>query len=112
MILANVRDIFLTLLPDATFHYKAKGTPEQYIVWAEDGQAGSSHADDKMQNQAIEGTVDLFTKVEFDPLFDLIQVAMNNSDMTWELNSVQHEEDTGYIHYEWVWQICNEVGAT
>lgn len=110
MKLVEVRDLFLSVLPTATFHYKAKSKHNQYIVWAEDGQSDAVHADDKMQEQVIEGTVDLFTKTEYDPLFNQIQETMNSADMTWRLNSVQHEDDTKYIHYEWVWEVANPVG--
>lgn len=110
MTLLEVRDVFLKVLPKATFHYSATSKPAKYIVWAEEGQAGALYADDMMQEQAIEGTVDLFTKTEYDPLFKSIQKAMNNADMTWRLESIQHEKETGYIHYEWVWEVTNPVG--
>lgn len=112
MQLADIGNIFLSVLPLATFHYEASSedSPDQYIIWAEDGQAGRVDADDKMQIQVITGTVDLFTRTEFDPLFDAIQREMNNSDMTWELNSTQYEEDTKYMHHEWTWEVDKAVG--
>jgi hypothetical protein len=110
MTLKDIRDLYLSVLPDATFHYEAWQKTDQYIVWAEDGQGDTSHADDKMQDQVIQGTIDYFTKEEYDPNFDLIQRAMNDAEISWELNSIQHEEDTGYIHYEWVWEVENSVG--
>jgi hypothetical protein len=75
-----------------------------YIVWAEDNQSASVWCDNKMQAQAIEGTVDYFTKSEDDAYVDAIQAALNGV-CSWRLNSIQHEEDTGYIHYEWVWAL-------
>jgi len=84
--------------------YKAVECPDKYIVWAEDNQADSIWADGKMQEQAIEGTVDYFTKTEDDPNVDKIQQALNGV-CSWRLNSVQYEDDTRYIHYEWTWQV-------
>jgi hypothetical protein len=110
MRLDEVRDVFLSVLPEATFHNFAWSKPDQYIVWAEDGQADAVHADNQMQIQVTEGTVDLFTKTEYDPVVNQIQQAMNISDMSWYKNSTQHEEETGYIHHEWVWQVGDDVG--
>jgi hypothetical protein len=35
-----------------------------------------------------------------------IEDALDTDDsLAWQLNSVQYEQDTGYIHYEWVFEI-------
>ena len=104
MKLSDLRDLLLTVTQD-TFHYFATKKPNKYIVWAEDTEANSSHADNHKTNQVIQGTIDYFTKMEFDPNFDLIQEKLNSIDITWKLNSIQFEELTGYIHYEWVWEM-------
>lgn len=85
-------------------HYTAFKQVGQYIVWAEDGQSDSVWADGKMQEQAIQGTVDYFTKIEFDPNVQKIQAALNDG-FSWRLNSVQYETDTGYIHYEFLFEV-------
>ena len=82
MTLEQVRDIFLSVLPAATFHYHAWSKPDQYIVWAEEGQVDGVYADNETQIQVTEGTVDLFTKTEYDPVAIQIQQAMNASEMT------------------------------
>lgn len=110
MKLNEIRDIYTAILPDATFHYEARSKPDKYIVWAEDGQGSSTYADNHMDQQAISGTTDLFTKDEYDPVFDQIQQAMNKAQISWRLESIQHEEKTGYIHYEWSWEVCNKLG--
>lgn len=110
MTLQEVDNVFKSVLPDATFHYFSAPDIDRYIIWAEDGQADASYADNKMAIQVIEGTTDLFTRMEFDTLVKQIQVAMNEAGIAWKLNSVQFEEQTGYIHYEWVWQVGDTVG--
>jgi hypothetical protein len=110
MTLEQVRDVFLSVLPDATFHYYAWSKPDKYIVWAEDGQADSAHSDNKMKLMALQGTADYYTKQEYDPIVDQIEETMNNSRMSWRLNSVQYEEETGYIHHEWVWEVNKSIG--
>jgi hypothetical protein len=85
-------------------HYLAEKKPDKYIVWAEDGQAGSDYADDEMQEQAIQGTVDYFTRIKNDPNVKKIQKALNGI-CSWRLSSVQYEDDTRLYHYEWVFEI-------
>ena len=84
-------------------HYEARKQKDQYIVWAEDSQSGGLWADNGMTHQVIQGTVDYFTKMEYDQNVEKIQAAMSNV-VSWRLNSVQYEEDKDYIHWEWVWE--------
>jgi hypothetical protein len=110
MKLEEVRDVFLSVLPEATFHYEARSKSDKYIVWAEDSPGDTVFADDELDERAIEGTVDYYTKTEYDPTVKQIENAMDNSEMSWRLSSIQHEEDTGYIHYEWIWQVGDDLG--
>lgn len=102
----EIKKALLTVTPNV-YHYHAKGTkkPDKYIVWAEDGETGASHADNRKRKQAMGGTVDYFTKMEYDPAVEAIQTALNDAGIGWRLESIQYEEDTGYIHYEWVWEV-------
>jgi len=108
MKLSDLRDALLEVIPDV-FHYEAKGKPDKYIVWAENGEADSLEADDQKDEQVIEGTIDYFTKTEYDPNVKAIQQKLNSINVAWRLNSIQHEEDTGYIHYEWVFEFEGEL---
>lgn len=95
----------LLTVTNKCYHFTApQSVTGSYIVWAEDNQASSVWADGEMQNQVIEGTVDYFTKSEFDATAETIQNALNGV-CSWRLSSIQYERDTGYIHYEWVWQV-------
>lgn len=104
MTLQGIRDLLLNIGPPV-FHYFASGQTGNYIVWAEDGEGASDHADGQKTTQIIQGTIDYFTKTEFDPVFGYIQDKLNSADIAWYLNSIQHEKDTGYIHFEWVWEM-------
>lgn len=109
MSLTRLRDALISVgVP--VHHFEAQNATGNYIVWGEDGQGNGSYADDKMVDQTIEGTIDYFTKTEYDPAFNLIQKALNSADISWRFNSIQHERDTGYIHYEWVWEVDNSIG--
>ena len=104
MNLADLEEL-LAGLSENVFHYEAVGRSDQYIVWSEDSEGGNLNADDQKELQVIQGTIDLFTKMEGDPLFKKIQKTMNENEISWRLNSVQYEEETGYIHYDWVFEI-------
>lgn len=96
----------LLTVTDQVYHYTALKKTDQYIVFAEDGQTESLWADNLCVYQAVTGTIDYFTKTEYDPNSEKIQAALNNGDIVWYLNSVQYEEDTKYKHYEWVWEVA------
>lgn len=101
--LIKLRDTLLTIT-DKVYHYRSDSDAQApYIVWAEDGQEDSIHADGKMVEQTLEGTVHYFTPNEFDPNFDNIQNALSEAGISFRLNSIQKEIETGLIHYEWVW---------
>lgn len=87
-----------------TYHYwrSAPKGVKSYIVWAEDEESSSLEADNKKQKQGLHGTIDYFTKAEFDENVDKIQVALNDlENVSFRLNSVQYEEETTFIHHEW-----------
>lgn len=95
-----------TRTPVTVYHYWRFSREIPYIIWQEDGEDGALTADNHKHEQEISGTVDLFTKKEFDPIMDYIQEALNGiENLSWGLNSVQYEDDTMLIHYEWRWRI-------
>ena len=99
-----LKNALLTVGPPVS-HYAAAKQPDKYIVWAEDGQTDAVRADGRLQEQAIGGTIDYFTKTENDPNVEKIQDALNDAEISFRLNSVQYETDTGYVHYEWVFEV-------
>lgn len=102
--LQRLREL-LAALSDRTFHFvAAPNTAVPFLVWGEDG-ATALLAEDRHAETGMTGTVDLFTKAEAEPLFDGVQDALERSGAAWYLNSVQFEDDTGLIHYEWVWSV-------
>ncbi len=86
------------------YHYRRSKMAFPCIVWAEEG-ANALHADGGTAEQSPRGTLDYFTQAEFDPMVDAIQDKLQELGCAWELNSVQREEDTGIIHYEWIWEV-------
>lgn len=88
-------------------HYFRPVTAFPALIWAEDGEADSFNADNHKACQNITGTVDLFTKTEFDPLLDDVQAALEGLGVAWRLESVQYEDETNAIHYEWTWEVAH-----
>ena len=93
----------ITGLPVA--HYEYYGNETTYCVWAEEREQSSVQGDNFKTNQAIQGTIDLYTKEEFSPYFDAIQNALIVNKISFYFNSTQFEEDTGLIHHEWVFGV-------
>ena len=85
-------------------HYKRAAQPP-CLVWTEDGEDGSFHADNHKQNQKITGYLDYFTLTEFDPMADEIQSVLDAEGVGWYLDTVDYEDETNLIHYHWVWQV-------
>ena len=105
MTLQSLKTLLLAIGPPV-FHYFATGQTGSYIVWAEDGEGDTVHADGRKVERAITGTIDYFTKTENDPVVKQIEDVLDSDDgISWYLNSVQYEQDTGYIHFEWVWEV-------
>ncbi len=85
--------------------HRARMKSDRYFVWQEDG-ANDFVADGKHQARAVTGSTDLFTKLEFDPWAAEFEKALDSDpSICWELNSIQYEEQTGFVHYEWVWEV-------
>lgn len=91
---------------DAVSHYE-RLTSERYFVWQEEG-SNDFVADNRHVEGAMTGTTDLFTKEEFDPWAEAFQNALNDLGISWTLTSVQHEEDTGFTHFEWAWEVLGD----
>lgn len=82
------------------YHYRApENTRPGYAVWQE--LSGSSVSGDNRHAEALfDISVDYFTRTEFDETIDAIETFLQGYG-SWHLESVQFEQDTGIIHYEW-----------
>lgn len=95
----------LAALCDRCYHYQAADqTGPNYIVWMEEGlktlEGDNAHAED-----AWEGSIDVYTRIEFDELLDKVPEALEEIGASWSLNSVQFEESR-VIHYEWLFSLA------
>lgn len=94
----------MTSVTEAVSHRKRlKST--RYFVWQEDG-ANDLSADGGHAEGAVTGSLDLYTKLEFDPWVSEMGTALTNAGIAWALVSVEVEEDTGFTHYSWDWEVA------
>lgn len=103
--LEKVKDALLTVT-DNVGHYEALTKTDQYIVWAEDKEGSSVEGDNHKLEQSIQGTIDYYTKNEDDANVEAIQTALKTARIAFYLNSVQYEDETQYIHHEWVFEVA------
>lgn len=104
--LLKLKTALLTVTSNVFHYFKAGGSLDQYISYAEDSEINAVWADNTRKNYAIQGTIDYFTKTEFDSNVDAIEASVIAAGIGIRLNSVQREDDTGYIHYEWLFTLA------
>ena len=90
---------------DFAHHAWSKAPTGDYGVYAEDGEQ-TIWADGHRRDFSLTGTVDYFTRDDSKTPRETIEAALNGIDIAWYLNSIQYESDTGYIHYEWVFEVA------
>lgn len=92
-----------TIVTDQVSH-GGRMKSKRYFVWQEDG-SDDWIANNRHVEKAITGTTDLFTKQEFDPWREKFEEALDTLGIPWKLESIQFEEETGFWHYEWSWEV-------
>lgn len=70
-----------------------------------EGGADALWADDRMQEQAIRGTVHLFTRDDGRGQMMAVQEALNRAGVSFKFGSRQYEEGTRLTHYEWIFEL-------
>ena len=102
---AELATITVNNVPLKFAHYAWSHAPAgDYGVYSEDSALDFA-ADGTSLEQAIEGTLDYYTRSDGTEAKDAIQTKLRELGIVWHLNSVQYESDTGLVHYEWVWRL-------
>lgn len=108
MILDKLKTSLLAVVDDVYRYQAPDNAPVPYAVWAEDTrfdfEADGTHAE-----RAWQGTIDYYTRTEGDETVEDIEDCLTGLDIPWKLNSIQYEEDTGIIHFEWVWNTYGDA---
>lgn len=89
----------------------ATGYQFAHFAWskAPDGDYGTYEeysgadfvADGIHMEKGTSGYINFFTRDDTGLPKTTIETALNGLNIPWYLNTVQYENDTGYIHYEW-----------
>lgn len=87
-------------------HYFHDRMSAPYVIWAEDGPGDYFNADNRRGEWTAHGTIDYFTKTEYDQVFDEIQELLSELfGSRWRWLSTQYEDGTGLIHHEWEFEV-------
>lgn len=103
-VLKQIKEALLTVTPNV-FHYEAYAIDDKYVVWAEQGESDSFYADNGKRERTIQGSIDYYTKDDDDSIPDGIEAALMTAGIIFSLNSVQYEDETKFIHYEWLFEV-------
>ena len=94
-----------TQLPFA-FSAWSEAPAGDYGVYTPDG-ANDLEANDQHAEKAITGTVDYFVRGKGATEMALIETALESvCGLAWRLESVQYENDSGYLHLEWAFEVA------
>lgn len=77
---------------------------DRYFVWMEDG-SNDLMGDGRHAERAVTGVTDLYSKMEFDPWADALGESLSDYGISWSLQSVDYEEETGFFHWSWDWEV-------
>lgn len=91
-----------TPFPFAHFGWRTEPAGD-YGVYAEES-AGTLIADDRNAESFLTGYIDLFTRTADDTPRILVENALRSAGVLFWLDSVQFENDTRFVHYEWRWR--------
>lgn len=81
----------------------AEALKGDFGVYAEDGSEDFV-ANDVHLEGGMTGFIDYFTRDDSGTPKETIEAALNALPIfCWRLNTIQFEETSGYIHYEWIW---------
>lgn len=104
--LEKVKKALLTVSKN-TGYLKPIDATTTYLVYQEDSESGSLHANNKKSIQVLQGTIDLYAKTNDVGTADRVQNALDKSGISYRLNSVLYEDaNKQMIHYEWVFEVA------
>ena len=83
---------------------------DKYGVITLDTQLALDADADPVSEKMLTGFVDVFVRKPKDlSTVSDVESAMKRLGIWFAMNSVQFEDDTGYVHYEWIWRDTNNI---
>ena len=93
-----------TNIPFAHFGF-VNAPKDAYMVWSEN-MIDSFRAGGFQAETITHGTLDLFTRDDTQTQRLKVEKELNKIDgFAFALESIQYEEETGFIHFEWYWSM-------
>lgn len=94
-----------TGLPFAHFAWSrdAAETRADHGVWAEDSDL-ALYANNRHAERIRQGVVHWFTRSDASEAPGQIEAALDAADIPWRSDGVDFEEDTGFLHYVWIFE--------
>lgn len=87
------------------YHYDATGGKgDRYIVWQEEGESDSLFLDNQHDEIVLKGSLNIYTKVEFDDLVDEVIDLFNGNGVPFNIINIEYETNSNYIHYSFDWE--------
>lgn len=75
---------------------------DNYGVISTDGR-NDFHVGNEHGETSWTGTIDWFSRDPGSAVPGSIETALTSLGVAWYFNSMQYENDTGFLHWEWVW---------
>lgn len=91
-------------VPTNVYHYFRPQLKAPYLIWQEDG-SDQFAANNRTAEMTVSGSTDYFTKTEYDRTVDAIMEMFRANGFLWQLSSIQYEDETGLIHFEFLWEV-------
>ena len=92
-------------IPFAEYDWKKRPTGDYGTVQL-DYEADADHGDNRKVARAWGGSVDLFMHGRDEVKINWVEEILESiCESCWTLESVQHERETGLMHYEWRFEV-------
>lgn len=90
-------------------HFAWSSAPAgDYGVYGEDG-GDQFDADNRFGERVVTGSVDWYTRTDDevgkDKIEELFKDLQDSCCFAWYLNTIQYENDTRFLHYEWIVEV-------
>lgn len=100
----TIKDLLKVLTTNLFLYTAPANQTLPYVVYGVDG-ANDLSGENIHTEKADQGYIDLYTKSPSDSLITGIPSALEAGGVSYYLNSVQFEDETSTLHYEWIWEV-------
>lgn len=70
----------------------------------------TDNANDKKDDKAFTGTIDLYTRTAVASLIDLVEIVLTESRMAWHQGDILYDRNARAVHIVWDWATVEGIG--